>query len=85
MRAYPLTFWSSVVLAMVLAPLVLLPLVFAYRARSAAFFLLFAIAAYLITAGGGVPGTARFRAPTVPFLIVMSAAVMKRKLDSSHP
>lgn len=85
MRTYPLTFWSSVVLAMVLAPLVLLPLIFAYRARSAAFFLLFAIAAYLITAGGGVPGTARFRAPAVPFLIVMSAAVVKRKLDSSHP
>lgn len=85
MRAYPLTFWSSVVLAMVLAPLVLLPLIFAYRARNAAFFLLFAIAAYLITAGGGVPGTARFRAPAVPFLIVMSAAVVKRKLDSSHP
>lgn len=84
-RAYPLAFWSSIVLAIVLAPLVLLPLIAVWRARSAAFFLLFAISAYLVTAGGGVPGYARFRVPAVPFLIVMSAVAMKRTLDSRHP
>jgi hypothetical protein len=85
MGAYPLMFWSSVVLAIVLAPLVVLPLIAVFRTRGAAFFLLFAIAAYVITAGGGVPGYARFRVPAVPFLIVMSAFAFKRKLDSSHP
>jgi hypothetical protein len=85
MRAYPLMFWCSVALAIVLAPLVLLPLIGMFRARNAAFLLLFAISAYLITAGGGVPGYARFRVPAVPFLIVMSTVVMKRTLDSPHP
>lgn len=85
MRAYPLAFWSSIALALVLAPLVVLPPIAAFRARSAAFLLLFTIAAYLIAAGGGVPGYARFRVPAVPFLVVMSAFAFKRKLDSSHP
>lgn len=76
-RAYPLLFWSSVMLAIVLAPLVLMPLVAAMRTRSFAFALLFAIAAYLITAGGGVPGTSRFRVPAVPFLVVMGAFAMR--------
>jgi 4-amino-4-deoxy-L-arabinose transferase-like glycosyltransferase len=72
-RAYPIAFWSSIALALVLAPLVLLPLVGAVRSPSIAFFLLALIAGYLLFAGGGVPGYSRFRAPAVPFLVVMSA------------
>jgi 4-amino-4-deoxy-L-arabinose transferase-like glycosyltransferase len=72
-RAYPLAFWSSAALAILLAPLVILPFIAAWRLRNAAFALLTIIAAFLIFAGGGVPGHSRFRAPAVPFLVVMSA------------
>jgi len=72
-RAYPLAFWSSAVLAIVLAPLVLLPFVAAIRARTFAFFFTAAIAASLLILGGGVPGYSRFRVPAVPLLIVTSA------------
>jgi 4-amino-4-deoxy-L-arabinose transferase-like glycosyltransferase len=72
-RTYPLAFWSSVALAIMLAPLVLLPVLAIIRTRSGAMLLLAVLAGYLIAAGGGVPGYARFRVPAVPFLIVMSA------------
>lgn len=77
-RTYPLAFWSSIALAVILAPLVILPLVGAMRVRAirapgVAFLLLAIVAAYLLFAGGGVPGYSRFRAPAVPFLVVMSA------------
>ena len=81
-RAYPIPFWSSIALAILLAPLVILPFIAAYRSTGAAFFLLAIIAGYLVFAGGGVPGYSRFRAPAVPFLIVMSAvAFARRKVD----
>ena len=66
-RAYPLMFWSSVALALLLAPLVLLPLLGLIRAREPASLLLALIAAYVITAGGGVPGQARFACPRYRF------------------
>ena len=72
-RAYPIAFWSSIALAVILAPLVILPLVGMMRAPSMPFFLLAIVAGYLLFAGGGVPGYSRFRAPAVPFLVVMSA------------
>jgi lipopolysaccharide export LptBFGC system permease protein LptF len=75
-RAYPLVFWSSVVLGVVLLPLVLLPLAGALRVprgERTAFLLLALVAAYLVVAGGGMPGNYRFRAPAVPFLVLMSA------------
>jgi 4-amino-4-deoxy-L-arabinose transferase-like glycosyltransferase len=77
-RGYPLAFWSSAALALVLAPLVLLPFAGAFRARSVAFFLMALVAAYLVTAGGGVPGYSRFRAPAVPFLAILSAVAFRR-------
>jgi 4-amino-4-deoxy-L-arabinose transferase-like glycosyltransferase len=72
-RTFPLAFWSSIVLGVLLAPLVILPLIGIYRSPTASVFLLAIISAWLLFAGGGVPGYSRFRAPAVPFLIVMSA------------
>jgi 4-amino-4-deoxy-L-arabinose transferase-like glycosyltransferase len=78
-RAYPLPFWSSIALGIILMPLVILPWVGAYRSPTTAFFLLAVVAGYLVFAGGGVPGYSRFRAPAVPFLIVMSAVAFTRR------
>ena len=78
-RAYPIAFWSSIALAMILAPLVILPFIGVYRASTAAFVLLAIVAGYLVFAGGGVPGYSRFRAPAVPFLVVMSAVAFVRR------
>jgi hypothetical protein len=77
-RAYPFLFWVSIVLAIALMPLVVLPLVAATRVPAherLAFWLFALIAAYLVVAGGGVPGYHRFRVPAVPFLVLMSAFV----------
>jgi 4-amino-4-deoxy-L-arabinose transferase-like glycosyltransferase len=86
-RAYPLAFWSSVVLAVILAPLVILPAIALYRAPNVVLLLFALIAAYLVTAGGGIPGYSRFRVPAVPLLIVMSAAAFdaNRKLRRVAP
>lgn len=78
-RAYPIAFWSSIALALILAPLVILPFIGAYRSPTVAFMLLAIVAGYLVFAGGGVPGYSRFRAPAVPFLIVMSAVAFTRR------
>lgn len=78
-RAYPLPFWSSIALAILLAPLVILPLIGAWRFPTPAFVLLAVVAGYLVFAGGGVPGYSRFRAPAVPFLVVMSAVAFARR------
>jgi hypothetical protein len=75
-RAYPFLFCLSIVWALALLPLVLLPIAGAFRvpAQSRLAFGLFAlIAVYLVVAGGGVPGYHRFRVPAVPFLVLMSA------------
>jgi|GEM_PF-1433413 len=81
-RAHPILIAVSIVWALVLLPLVLLPIVGAIRlrgrvpARSRLAFGLFAlIAAWLVVAGGGVPGYHRFRVPAVPFLVLMGAFV----------
>jgi 4-amino-4-deoxy-L-arabinose transferase-like glycosyltransferase len=79
-RAYPLVFWSSVVLGVVLLPLVLLPFAGALRVppgERTAFLLLALIAVYLVVAGGGMPGNYRFRAPAVPFLVLMSVYAVR--------
>ena len=78
-RAYPIPFWSSIALAMILAPLVILPFIGAYRSPTVAFVLLAIVAGYLVFAGGGVPGYSRFRAPAVPFLVLMSAVAFTRR------
>ena len=78
-RAYPIPFWSSIALAMILAPLVILPFIGAYRSPTAVFLLLAIVAGYLVFAGGGVPGYSRFRAPAVPFLVLMSAVAFRRR------
>ncbi|HEX9982503.1 MAG TPA: hypothetical protein VGF69_04500 [Thermoanaerobaculia bacterium] len=76
-RAYPLEVAASVVLAVALLPLVILPAVAAIRfRRDPRVILLALLAAYLIVAGGGVPGYHRFRVPAVPFLVLLSATVV---------
>ena len=75
-RAHPILIGLSIVWAIVLLPLVLLPIIGAIRVppQSRLAFGLFAlITAWLVVAGGGVPGYHRFRAPAVPFLVLMSA------------
>ncbi len=78
-RAYPVPFWSSIALGILLAPLVILPLIGAWRFPTPAFVLLAIVAGYLVFAAGGVPGYSRFRAPAVPFLVVMSAVAFVRR------
>ena len=78
-RAYPLPFWSSIALGLILAPLVILPFIGAYRWPTLGFLLIALVAGYLVFAGGGVPGYSRFRAPAVPFLVVMSAVAFVRR------
>jgi 4-amino-4-deoxy-L-arabinose transferase-like glycosyltransferase len=78
-RAYPIPFWSSIALSMILAPLVILPFIGAFRSPTAAFVLLAIVAGYLVFAGGGVPGYSRFRAPAVPFLVLMSTVAFTRR------
>jgi 4-amino-4-deoxy-L-arabinose transferase-like glycosyltransferase len=70
-RAYPLVLAASIALGIVLLPLVVLPLVALRHAPPRAFFVLAIVAAYLLLAGGGVPGYARFRVPAVPLLVLM--------------
>jgi hypothetical protein len=79
-RAHPILIAVSIVWALVLLPLVLLPIVAAIRLRGRvpaesrlAFGLFALITIYLVVAGGGVPGYHRFRVPAVPFLVLMSA------------
>jgi hypothetical protein len=77
-RAHPILIGVSIVWALVLLPLVALPIVAVRRvpANSRFAFGLFAlITVYLVVAGGGVPGYHRFRVPAVPFLVLMSAFV----------
>jgi hypothetical protein len=77
-RAHPVLIAVSIIWAVVLLPLVLLPIIAATRVptESPLAFALFAlIAAWLVLAGGGVPGYHRFRVPAVPFLVLMSAFV----------
>ncbi|HEV7428335.1 MAG TPA: glycosyltransferase family 39 protein [Thermoanaerobaculia bacterium] len=85
-RAYPFFFWLSIVWALALLPLVLLPIAGAFRvpANSRLPFALFAlITVYLVVAGGGVPGYHRFRVPAVPFLVLMSAFAYTAQTCSS--
>jgi hypothetical protein len=85
-RAYPLPFLLSALLGVLLLPLVILPFVASTRIpRHARFaFGLFALlAAYLVTAGGGMPGYHRMRVPAVPFLVLMSAFVYTARTCSS--
>lgn len=88
-RVHPILIGVSIVWALVLLPLVLLPIAGAMRvpAESRLAFGLFAlITAYLVAAGGGVPGYHRFRVPAVPFLVLMSAFVYTdRRCSSSSP
>jgi 4-amino-4-deoxy-L-arabinose transferase-like glycosyltransferase len=85
-RAYPVLFLLSAFFGIVLLPLIVLPFIAATRIpREALFaFCLFAlIAAYLVFAGGGIPGYHRMRVPAVPFLVLMSAFVYTARTCSS--
>ena len=86
-RAYPLGFALTVIFALALLPLVVLPLFgvrqlrcrFESGGRAAALQVI--MVAYFITVSGGVPGTSRFRVPAVPMLVLLSACALP-KLDS---
>jgi 4-amino-4-deoxy-L-arabinose transferase-like glycosyltransferase len=88
-HAHPILIAVSIVWAIVLLPLVLLPIIGAMRVppQSRLAFGLFAlITLYLVAAGGGVPGYHRFRVPAVPFLVLMSAfAYTARRCSSPSP
>jgi hypothetical protein len=88
-RAHPILVAVSIVWAIVLLPLVLLPIVGAMRVTSnsrPAFGLFALITVYLVAAGGGIPGYHRFRVPAVPFLVLMSAfAYTARRCSSPSP
>jgi hypothetical protein len=88
-RAHPMLVALSIVWAIVLLPLVLLPVVAAMRVppESRLAFGLFAlITVWLVVAGGGIPGYHRFRVPAVPFLVLMSAfAYTARRCSSPSP
>jgi 4-amino-4-deoxy-L-arabinose transferase-like glycosyltransferase len=88
-RAHPMLVGVSIVWAVVLLPLVLLPVVAAMHVppQSRLAFGLFAlITIWLVVAGGGVPGYHRFRVPAVPFLVLMSAfAYTGRRWFSPSP
>jgi hypothetical protein len=75
-REQPHVLWPTVVLAIVLGPLVVLPAIAALRLaphERLPFAILAFTVAWFVTAGGGVPGSNRFRVPAIPLLIVMSA------------
>jgi hypothetical protein len=75
-RAYPLGFWLSVCVGLLLMPLVVLPVIAVTRLsreNRAAFAVLATVAGYLVVSGGGTPAASRFRVPAVPFLVLMSA------------
>jgi hypothetical protein len=75
-RAHPILTAVSIVWAVVLVPLLLLPIAGAMRVPAdarLAFGLFALIAVYFVVAGGGVAGYDRFRVPAVPFLVLMSA------------
>jgi 4-amino-4-deoxy-L-arabinose transferase-like glycosyltransferase len=88
-HVYPLVFWSSVALAIVLLPLVVLPIVAAFRVpreQRTPFVLLALVAAYLVFASGGPPGNYRFRAPVVPFLVLMGAhSLLRSEATKNQP
>ena len=84
-RRNPLAFWASIVLAVVLLPLIVLPLVAALRRPGAAFFVLAAISVYFVVISGGPPGNSRFRATIVPFLAVMSAKLLQCRSSDWRP
>jgi 4-amino-4-deoxy-L-arabinose transferase-like glycosyltransferase len=81
-KRFPLAFWSSLVLAVLLLPLLALPLIAATKLRPdqrPAFLLLLLVAGWLVTASGGVAGSSRFRAPIVPILIIMGSLAFARR------
>ncbi|MBV8547779.1 MAG: glycosyltransferase family 39 protein [Acidobacteria bacterium] len=88
-RAHPILVAVSIVWAIALLPLVLLPIVAVLRVPRVsrlAFGLFALITVYFVVAGGGVPGYHRFRVPAVPFLVLMSAfAYTARRCSSPSP
>jgi hypothetical protein len=81
-RAHPILIGVSIIWALVLLPLVLLPIIaatFVPKQTRIAFGLFALITVYLVIAGGGIPGYHRFRVPAVPFLVLMSAFVYTRR------
>jgi hypothetical protein len=88
-RAHPILVAVSIVWAIVLLPLVLLPVIGSMRVppdSRLAFGLFALITIWLVAAGGGVPGYHRFRVPAVPFLVLMSAfAYTARRCSSPSP
>ena len=78
-RTRPVAVWSSVLLMVFLLPLVVLPFAAWRRVDEKTrwpLVLCTVIAGWLVIAAGGVYGSSRFRAPAVPFMILMSAITL---------
>ncbi len=81
-RRYPATVIASICLATISLLYLIGPLAACWRLNPrtrAPFVLLTAVVTYLLIAGGGVPGNSRFRAPTVPLLVMMTACGWPRR------
>lgn len=73
---YPLVFFTSIALALVLLPLLVLTAVTLLRRwRDPRVLAIGLVTAYMVLAGGGVPGNARFRAPIAPLLVILTACL----------
>jgi hypothetical protein len=73
---YPATVIASMALGIVSLPFLLGPVLALRRlhpSTTAPFVVLASVAVYLLIAGGGVPGNSRFRAPTMPLVVMMTA------------
>jgi len=79
-RARPALFAAALALALLLAPLVLLPLLGIARDRRVPLVFVALVVAYLVVASGGVPGSSRFRAPMVPLLALLSGAALRDRV-----
>jgi hypothetical protein len=80
-RRYPATVITSSILALVSMLYLLGPVAACFRLTPRTrgpFVLMAVVATYLLIAGGGVPGNSRFRVPTIPLLVVMTACGWRR-------
>jgi 4-amino-4-deoxy-L-arabinose transferase-like glycosyltransferase len=78
---YPMLLWTSIAVEPMLVAMCVLPLIAASRAesRSSVFVIMGIVVLYLLLAGGGVPGSSRFRSPASPLMVLMSAFACKRQ------
>jgi 4-amino-4-deoxy-L-arabinose transferase-like glycosyltransferase len=81
-RTRPVAVWSSVVLAVLLLPLVVLPFGSWRSASARGPAVLFALLALWLVAAAGVVGASRFRVPAVPCLVLLGALALHSTHDT---